>query len=31
MVSERRSLLQYLEREDAKAYADIIKELELKK
>ena len=31
MVSERRSLLQYLEREDAKAYADIIAELELKK
>ena len=31
MVSERRSLLQYLEREDAKAYASIIAELELKK
>lgn len=31
MVSERRSLLRYLEREDAKAYATIIEELELKK
>ena len=31
MVSERRALLQYLEREDAKAYATIIEELELKK
>jgi small subunit ribosomal protein S15 len=31
MVSERRSLLQYLEREDAKAYAKLIEELDLKK
>jgi small subunit ribosomal protein S15 len=31
MVSERRSLLRYLEREDAKAYATIIEDLGLKK
>lgn len=31
MVSERRSLLRYLEREDPKSYAKMIEELELKK
>jgi small subunit ribosomal protein S15 len=31
MVSERRSLMQYLEREDAKAFASIVEELGLKK
>ena len=30
MVSERRALLQYLQREDAKAYAKLIEELGLK-